>query len=240
MKNNSRAVLASRMLHLLVVCAALMLPLLGECAPTVLDWSEEVKLHDGRIIVIKRHDEIGASGFPLSHRGPRKYWQFCYAPMGIQWKSKPGYFPETFDIVDGKAYVRVTISSCEQCMLHGYPDTSALYFVWEGNAWKKIEYKEFPPGLRVNMLNGTHYDDDGSRDVRGVVTIAQKEHLDAEIYWIMRKKPEIVGLNDWVTYPGPNKPPRYARDACKECRSVHVQTTNTAEIFLPASRKDCN
>jgi len=228
------------MLRALTVCIVMMLPLHGECAPTVLDWSEEVKLHDGRIIVVKRHDELGASGFPLSHRGPRQYWQFCYAPMGIHWKSKPGYFPGTFDIVDGKAYGKVSISSCEQCMLHGYPDTSALYFVWEDGTCEKIGPEIYPKGLRYNMLNNTEYDDDGSLDVRGLVTIAQKEARDTNIYWLMRKKPEITGLNEWVTYRGRNKPPTYARDACKECRSVHVQTTNTAEVFLPASRNYCH
>jgi len=220
-----------------IVLAAV--PTLGGCAPTVIDWSEEVKLHDGQIIVIKRHEELARSGLPLAHRGSRKFWEFCYAPMNIHWRSKPDYFPEVFDIVDGKAYVRVTISSCESCMLHGYPETSALYFVWEGGAWKKIDYKDFPPGLRYNMLNGTHYDDDGSRDVRGLVTIAQKEHLDGEIYWLMRKKPEIVGLNDTVTYQGLNKPPIYARDACKQCKGIHGQTTNTSEVFLPATSRDC-
>ena len=214
-------------------------PILANAAPTVIDWSEEVKLHDGNVIVIKRHEELAASGLPLAHRGARKFWEFCYAPMGIHWKSKPGYFPETFDIVDGKAYVRVSIGSCESCMLHDYPETSALYFVWEGSAWKKIGYKDFPTGLRYNMLNGTHYDDDGSRDVRGLVTIAQKEQLDGEIYWLMRKKPEIIGLNDMVTYRGPNRPPIYARDACKACKSVHVQTNSTSDVFLPATRTDC-
>lgn len=205
------------------------LPALAECAPTVIDWSEEVKLHDGKIIVIKRHEEVGAIGFPLRHRGLRKYWQFCYAPMGIHWKSKPEYFPETFDIVDGKAYAKVSIGGCELCMLHGYPDTDALYFAWENGAWKKIDHKDYPAGLRYNMLNGTHYDDDGSRDVHGLVTIAQKEHLDGEIYWLMRKKPEITGLNETVAYRG----------ACQKCKGIRGQTTNTSEVFLPASQNDC-
>lgn len=214
-------------------------PMLGGCAPTEIDWSEEVKLHDGKIIVVKRHEELGASGLPLAHRGSRKYWQFCYAPMNIHWKSKPDYFPEVFDIVDGKAYVRVTISSCEQCMLHGYPETSALYFVWEGGAWKQIDHKDFPAGLRYNMLGNTYYDDDGSRDVRGFVTVEQKEHLDAAFYRLMRQRPEVIGGNDTVTYLGPNKPPIYARDACKKCKGIHGQTTSTSEVFLPASHTDC-
>jgi hypothetical protein len=205
------------------------LPRVGECAPTILDWSEEVKLHDGQIIVIKRHDELGASGLPLAHRGARKYWQFCYAPMGIHWKSKPEYFPETFDIVDGKAYVKVSIGNCELCMLHGYPDTDALYFVWENDTWKEIGYKDFPKGLRYNMLNNTDYDDDGTRDVRGLVTIAEKEERDPNMYWLMRKKPEITGLNETRT----------RRGSCHKCKGYGIQTTRTSEVFLPASRKDC-
>lgn len=101
-------------------------PMLAACAPTEIDWSEEVKLHDGKIIVIKRHEELGRSGLPLAHRGSRKFWEFCYAPMNIHWRSKPDYFPEVFDIVDGKAYVRVSIGHCESCMLHGYPETNRI------------------------------------------------------------------------------------------------------------------
>ena len=218
----------SRILALLAV-GIFFLPRMSASAPTVLDWSEEVKLHDGRIVVIKRHDELGAIGFPLAHRGARKYWQFCYAPMGIHWKSKPEYFPETFDIVDGKAYVKVSIGGCELCMLHGYPDTDALYFVWEGSNWKKIDYKDFPKGLRYNMLNNTDYDDDGTRDVRGLVTIAQKEERDPNMYWLMRKRPGITGLNETVAYHG----------ACEKCKGIHGQTTSDSEVFLPAHSKDC-
>jgi len=226
--------------RLLLGMLLMTIPMMAACsAPTEINWSEEVKLHDGRIIVIKRHEELGRSGLPLAHRGARKFWEFCYAPMNIHWKSKPGYFPEAFHIVDGKAYVRVTIGSCESCMLHGYPETSALYFVWENGAWKKIDDKAFPAGLRYNMLGSTHYDDDGTRDVRGLVTIDHKEARAPEMYRLMRMKPEIIGLNDRVTYNGPNRPPTYARDACKKCKNISGQTTNTPEVFLPAPYMEC-
>lgn len=204
-------------------------PMLAVCAPTEINWSEEVKLHDGKIIVIKRHEELGRSGLPLAHRGARKFWHFCYPPMAIQWKSKPDYFPEVFDIVDGKAYVRVSIGSCESCMLHGYPETNALYFVWEGKAWKKIGDKEFPPGLRVNILGNTHYDDDGARDVQGLITVKQKEDREPNMSRLMRQRPEIVGRNDTLAF----------RDACKNCKGVHVQTDGTPEVFLPVTDRDC-
>jgi hypothetical protein len=205
------------------------LPLVAASAPTVLDWSEEVKLHDGKIIVIKRHDEIGATGFPLFHRGARKYWQFCYAPMGIHWKSKPEYFPETFDIVDGKAYAKVSISG-QECMLHGYPETSALYFVWENTAWKKIDYESYPKGLRYNLLANTHYDDNGSRDVHGLVTLEQKPQRDTNMYYIMKKFPAITGINETIT----------RRGICEKEKSERTITNSTSEVFLPTTRKDCN
>jgi hypothetical protein len=207
----------------------IILPIVGGCAPTVLDWSEEVKLHDGKIIVIKRHEEIGTSGFPVQRRGFRQYYQFCFAPMNIHWKSKPGYFPETFDIVDGKAYAKVSIGGQESCMLHGYPATNAIYFRWDGKAWQKIDYQEYPKGLRYNMLAGTH-DQDPKRDVSGLVTIADKEKRDGEIYYVMRKFPEITGLNETLDY----------RDACKKWIGARGLTTSTPEIFLPATSKDCN
>jgi len=217
-------------------------PLLGSCAPTTIDWTEEVKMHDGKIIVIKRHEELGISGLPLARRGARKFWEFCYAPMKVHWRSKPEYFPEAFHVLEGKAYVRVTITSCGSCQLHGFPDTSALYFVWEGSAWKKIDHKDFPPGLRYNMLGSTHYDDDGSRDVRGLVTIEQKEARVPEMYKMMRRNPEIIGLNDQVFHQGLNRPPIYVRDSCKKCNGrgpTYSGTPPTNEVFLPASRTDC-
>ncbi len=133
-----------------IVLAGAPMPAL--CAPTEIDWSEEVKLHDGKIIVVKRHEELGRTGLPLANRGARKYWLFCYAPMNIIWKSKPDYFPEVFDIVDGKAYVRVSIGSCESCMLHGYPETNALYFVWEGGRGRRSTTKNSRRGCGSTFL----------------------------------------------------------------------------------------
>mgnify|MGYP001547929472 CR=1 FL=1 len=104
-----------------------------------------------------------------------------------------------------------------------------MYFVWKGDAWQKIDYKHYPKGLRYNMLNGTHYEDDGSGDAHGLVTIAQKEQLDGEIYWLMRKRPEITGLNETVT----------SRGACQKCKNQRMQTTSDSEVFLPTSSKDC-
>lgn len=177
--------------------------MIARCAPEVLRWDEEVKLHDGTIIVVKRKEELAGTGMPVQRRGFRKYFQFCYPPMNIVWKSKPEYFPEAFDIVDGKAYAKVSISTPEQCMFHGYPKSDALYFTWNGKAWQKIDYEDYPKSLRYNMLNGSS-DLTPDRDARGVITIAEKEKRDAEIYYIMRKFPNVTGRNDAPSSGGDN------------------------------------
>lgn len=219
--------------QLIITLPLLCLPLMASCAPTVLEWSEEVKLHDGKIIVVKRKEELTGTGMPVQKRGFRKYFQFCYAPMNIVWKSKPDYFPETFDIVDGKAYAKVSISTEEQCMLHGYPKTDALYFRWDdGKAWQEIDFQDYPKGLRYNMLSNSS-DLTPDRDAHGLVTIAEKVKRDSNIYYFIRKNPAVTGLNDSPSLGGPE-------GRCEKNKSVKVKTDGTPEVFLPITEKDCN
>lgn len=115
-------------------------------------WTEEVKLSDGRVIEIQRHVELTESGFPVQRRGFDKYQEICYPPMGIHWKSKGGYQPDIFDIVDGKAYMHVPVTSQKECYEQGSPPTGAIYFVWESGRWKRIKYEEFPASSEWNLL----------------------------------------------------------------------------------------
>ena len=217
-----------KIVSLLVVLTGL--PVVGGCAPTLLKWEEEVKLHDGQVIVVKRKEELTGTGMPVQQRGFNKYFQFCYAPMNIVWKSKPDYVPETFDIVDGKAYAKVSIGSQLLCMQHSYPTTNALYFHWDGKAWQKIDYADYPKGLRYNML-GSGSENDSSRDVHGLVTLAEKEKRSPTMYYLMKKKPEITGLNETPMY----------KDACKKwISSGGPSPAVSPEIFLPATDNDCN
>lgn len=213
---------------LIVAVYLCVLSLAGSCAPALLQWEEEVKLHDGKIIVIQRKEELTGTGMPVQQRGFRKYFQFCYAPMHIVWKSKPEYFPETFDIVDGKAYAKVSISGIE-CKLHGYPKTDALYFRWDGKAWQEIDYADYPNGLRYNMLSGSS-DLTPDRDARGFVTISEKEKRDAGMYYLMRKLPNVTGLNDSPKFEG----------RCEKEKSILSKTDQTPDVFLPITEQDCN
>lgn len=198
-------------------------------APTKIKWTEEVQLHDGKVIQLKRVDERGRSGFPVQGRGFPKSYEFCYLPMNIYWKSKPEYRPETFEIVAGKAYAKVTLGGCFECRDHGYPETNAIYFHWTGSDWKQIAHAEYPKGVRLNLLMSPSTDDDGSHDVRGLVTLTEKEKLDFGMLTTMKAR-GISGLNE----------PPYKERTCQQCKAIQSDgRPPSAEVFLSSSRKDC-
>jgi len=198
------------------------------CGGEEIKWTEEVRLHDGKIIQLKRRTELTRSGFPVQKRGFHKYHEFCYAPMGTYWKSHPRYLPEVFDIVNGKAYAKVSISGCEECKLHGYPETDALYFVWVDRAWKKIDHKEFPAQLRLNLLMSPK-GRNASEDARGLVSIAEKENRDPSIHYSL-KVTGARGMNELPEHKG----------ACNKCKAVNVSTTVLPDVFLSTDRAGCD
>ena len=208
---------------------SLSIPVLGGCAPPEIKWTEEVRLHDGKIIQIKRRMELTESGFPVQRRGRPKFHEFCYAPMGVYWKSRPGYRPELFDIVNGRAYAKVSLGhDCTRCMLHGYPESDALYFAWDGGAWKKVEYKDFPSVLQLNLLLSAQQANPAD-DAHGLVTLAEKEILDASISYELKVR-GAKGLNELPETKG----------ACRECRGIRTTTDETSEVFLPSWSEPCS
>lgn len=206
---------------------AIALTTLG-CDGGDIKWTEEVKLHNGSIIHLKRRTEITGSGFPVQGRGFLKYHEFCYEPLGIHWKSRSIYAPEVFDIVDGKAYSKVSLGGCDTCMLHSYPETDALYFVWSGNAWAKIDAKDYPlQVLRLNLLLNPK-GRNASEDAHGLVTIADKMNRQPSLEYTLEKT-GARGLNE--------TPAR--RGICTKCKSVTTKTDDTAVVFLSAGRRAC-
>jgi hypothetical protein len=195
------------------------------CGNDEIKWTEEVQLQDGKVVQLKRRTEVSASGFPVQRRGFRQYNELCYPPLGIHWKSKAVYVPHVFDIVGGKAYVKVPITGCTECMLHDYPSSDALHFVWEAAGWRRIEAKDFPSKLGFNLLNNESSSIDRSGDAKGLVTLAEKQERDAAIYYEMK----VTGR------PRAHKP-----GACDACRKVRVTTDQSAEVFAPASKPGCN
>ena len=217
-----------RRVHSVVLTVSLSTaPILGACAPTEHKWTEEVELHDGKVVQLKRRVELTTTGFPVQKRGHAAYHEFCYPPMHIYWKSKPEYRPESFDIVGGRAYAKVSLGDCTSCMLQGYPETGALYFVWGPGSWTRIEHKDFPVQIRINLLL-TPIQANPQDDAHGLVTLADKEKLDMSIRYEL-KVTRAKGLNELPQRKG----------ICNKCRSIRISTDRTSDVFLPSERKTC-
>ena len=208
---------------------------LNQSSSNVLVWDEEVPLHDGRVIVIKRREIRSSGGFPINtmnSRGIVRSYEFCYPPMGFYWKSKGMYKPEILGIVAGRAYVKVPFTGAEKCMLHDYPKTNAIYFVWEGDAWKKIPYEQFPQEVRRTNLLQDSLGNTPEEDVRGLVTVAEKESRD-HIYSAMKHWRRPWKLESRTDYP------EYRGD-CERNKSIRVKTTRTSKVFLPPTPEFCH
>jgi hypothetical protein len=79
----------------------------------VMEWDEEVKLHDGRIIVIHRKHNLERRGLKLT-KYPDNYAEFRFISESFRFESSPGkVFEHTFvegglnflDEVDGQWYI---------------------------------------------------------------------------------------------------------------------------------------
>jgi len=211
--------------------AALLFALcaLPACGGEEIKWTEEVRLHDGKVVQVKRRTELTGSGFPVQGRGFHKYHELCYAPMAVYWKSRPEYLPEVFDVVDGKAYAKVSLGNdCARCMEHGFPETDALYFTWTGQAWQAIDHQQFPPGLRLNLLTSP-VERDRAKDARGLVSVADKEKRDASVYYSLRTT-GAKGLNELPSRKG----------TCTKCKASGAAPLPPAEIFMPSASKTCD
>lgn len=198
------------------------------CNGEEIKWTEEVQLHDGRIVQLKRKTEIGASGFPVQRRGFDHFYEFCYEPMGMHWKMRASWSPDIFDIVDGRAYLHVPLGDCFECQLQGYPESNALAFVWENGVWKRIPYEDFPESLRWNLLRGS----EGAQskdDARGLVTLAQKRSRDYGLIQNQKYK-------GWMRISQQDVYPR-----CERCKkSAPHQTDKSPEIFATTDQPGCN
>jgi len=196
--------------------------LLAGCSSTrEIKWTEEVRLRDGTVVQVKRKTEMTKTGFPTQTRGFPLYHELCYPPLALHWKSKPEYRPYVFDIVEGKAYIKIRVAACIECNLQGYTKNDALYFAWDNGVWRKVEENDALKKLRFNLLSSPN----GDGNDPGLVTLAEKEQRDHSIYGEMKASGR--------TGPG-------SGTVCQRCGTENIRTDRTSEVFLPAERTSCN
>ena len=208
---------------------ATMLSVVASAANEI-KWTEEVRLSNGRVIQLQRKVELTESGFPVQQRGSIKSYEMCYAPMNVRWKSGRGFQPDIFDIVDGKAYVHVPVYGCASCSYFGYPETDAIYFVWDRGEWKRIKHEEFPAKSEWNLLMSLvapagHESD----DPHGLLTLKDKEQRPSRLR-IEQQKKGWKRVNESAKGIG----------RCNACRNEMVHMTGTLEVLIKDGGSTCS
>jgi hypothetical protein len=108
-------------------------------------WHEEVRLSDGRLIVIKqKHEYYKSYGtnqswvtFSLPELGGERTWHSYLKPMRI-------------DVHDGKVYAFGRPRGDRQVQYYRYPRDYIVAFQWDGEAFKRIPFNSLPLTLRAS------------------------------------------------------------------------------------------
>ena len=176
-----------RTLSLLALSGVVLVtPLHGGCAGIdTAQWTEEVKLHDGTMIKIKRKARRQSSGFPTAHRGPLIEQELLYKPLGIYWKNviaEDGRLdPLSFEVFDGFAYLTLSIESEELCNGKLPSDYSAQFLSWRNGEWKEVAATDFPfEKALINVYEG-YWGRDSSEDAKELVKWEEKASKDGFI-----------------------------------------------------------
>jgi hypothetical protein len=164
--------------------ASLLALLLFGCAPAqdVARWTEEVKSHDGSVLLLEgRSIQARQPIVSFQHRGPLISDEYYHRATGAYWKSPgSGLTPGGFDLVGGVPYMVVPVGSEIVCIWFDFPEKDMLVFRWENNGWRRARFADLPPGFDLNLLINKFNERDRRRDVTGLVTLGTKRFRDGE------------------------------------------------------------
>lgn len=146
-----------------------------------LRWQEEVKLRDGRVILMERWSKRLASG-ELGQRGFTLWWEIKAVnpdtSESVTWYEDAGTGPDIFDFVDKVPYMAARVDILPACRKYGWPKMNWVFFRYEGS-WQQISFEQFPKHLDSNLFNGAWHAETIGRLDR-LMTLPKKTAYEAE------------------------------------------------------------
>jgi len=154
-------------------------------------WKEEVLLHDGQKIIVKRtverggRHEIGQQPpykeqslvFTLPTTNERVTWETVFsADIGLA-----DFKPILLDIVQGKAYIVTTPMGCLAYNKWGRPNPPYVLFKYEGKEWKRIPLQELPLELNTPNLIISSPDNEVERIGKNLIPAETIKRLNGEL-----------------------------------------------------------
>jgi hypothetical protein len=133
----------------------------------VAEWTEEVKLHDGRMIDVWRRARRGSSGFPNANRGALLDTELRDPITGAAWKSGIYRNPCSFEIFDGVPHMTLWIRDRESCRAKPRTDYQTQFLRWTGAAWLDVPQRDFPVGRALMNLSLEFWGGSTADDYKG-------------------------------------------------------------------------
>lgn len=154
MQHTSKQLLTLLVVVMVSLSACAELPGAGH----TMRWKEEVKLHDGQVIVLERFYHLG--GYPAieSHNRSPLDETLTFSLPGsrneIVWKTEFNNGPEPnslgpllLDMVEGIPYLATSPAGCIAYNKWGRPNPPYILFKYENGAWQRIPLEAFPSAL---------------------------------------------------------------------------------------------
>ena len=121
---------------------------------SVQEWEEEVRLHDGRVIVVKR---TAVNKRPILdwqnpvHGTPKEMMLRLAEPIRVEWRG--AIAPIALDVSGTDVIVVIKLGGGGECASYGNPNPPFVYFrSRNGGKWERVGPAEVPPGMRQNLL----------------------------------------------------------------------------------------
>ncbi len=159
------------------------------CADTdTRSWQEEVKLLDGRVIVVTIK-----YGFP---RGVfRESWVTIKLPeTGNEETTWHEHLqPQNLNVVNGKLYIVGTTGTNVEFRLYNFPRPPYVGYIYDNKVWKRIPFSEIPEAMYDMNLSSYGVDPKNPR----LATLAEKNKILTD----PRRAREFVRIDPSYKYP---------------------------------------
>lgn len=157
-------------------------------------WKEEVLLHDGSRIIVKRSQSYGGR-HEIGQSPPVKEHTITFSLPNsgktVSWTSEYGedvgranFNLLALHILDSTSYLVVEPNLCLSYNKWGRPNPPYVIFKYEGKAWQRIPLSEFPAKLKtINLIvnNGREEDIEKLASQSGFVTAEGVQQINSSL-----------------------------------------------------------
>lgn len=144
----------------------------------IAEWKEEVRLFDGRTVIVGRRASRFSGGFP-DPRGIEISEELAYEPLGITWKHEMTEISirgaRTFEIINNEVYLVLYIGDRASCKDKPPTQYLAQVIKWVNGQWVEVPLSEFPLDKALLNLYTGYWGHTAKDDAKGLIPWDRKQ-----------------------------------------------------------------